>query len=435
MGILESLCGRPFNSPASYSGCKSCEYRATEAEEAQGLRSGFKECWTRHYGWSAADFTLPNTFEVWNFRKGEALLQKEQKIFLKDLSPEDIGYKPEAGKLSTTERQWLQIEKAVSGDAEAYVLKEELQAEMASFEYPLNFIDFETSATALPFNKGRRPYEQVAFQFSHHTLDAAGKVSHESEYIHFEPGQFPNFEFVRALKKALEKNRGSIFRYSNHENSILCAIHQQLAESQEPDREALQAFIRGITTSTSNSTHKWQGERNMIDLCRLVKDYYYHPLTRGSNSIKAVLPAMLATSPYLQQKYSQPLGAIGLSSRNFGQEHRWLQRPAGESVQAVATPLFRLDQGAAGLHRLRARRHCRRRGCAYGLWEAAIHGYETRRAQCHPRLPAQILRAGHFGDVDDLGGICGSLPIIGEQFLKLNDAESFVLMEETWVIE
>jgi hypothetical protein len=92
---------------------------------------------------------------------------------------------------------------------------------MSSWKFPLNFIDFETSATALPFNKGRRPYEQVAFQFSHHTVDEAGNVKHESEYINFEPGNFPNFEFVRELKKALTKNNGSIFRYAPHENTIL----------------------------------------------------------------------------------------------------------------------------------------------------------------------------------------------------------------------
>ena len=50
----------------------------------------------------------------------------------------------------------------------------------------------------------------------------------------------------------------------------------------------------------------------MIDMCELVKRYYYHPFMKGSNSIKAVLPAILNSSKYLQDKYSQPIyGAQG----------------------------------------------------------------------------------------------------------------------------
>lgn len=314
-----------FNYPVSYSTCKSCEFRASEAEEVAGKKSGFKECWSKQKGWSEKDFMLPTTMEVWDFRRGEKLLAEQNKIFLKDLTPEDIGFRPMAGKISRTQRQWLQIEKAVNGDQQAFVLKDELREEMNSWKFPLNFIDFETSATALPFNKGRRPYEQVAFQFSHHTVDRNGKIQHQSEYINFEPGVFPNFEFIRKLKKALEMNNGSIFRYSSHENSILNAIYQQLAESEEPDRSELQEFIRSISTSTGNSPERWSGERNMIDLCQIVKDYYYNPLTKGSNSIKAVLPAVLSSSKFLQHKYSRPLSDIGLSSKNFGKDHIWLQ--------------------------------------------------------------------------------------------------------------
>jgi len=49
------------------------------------------------------------------------------------------------------------------------------------------------------------------------------------------------------------------------------------------------------------------GDRNMIDLLKMVKDYYYHPSMKGSNSIKDVLPAVLSASDFLKEKYSQPL--------------------------------------------------------------------------------------------------------------------------------
>ncbi|MFD2518346.1 DUF2779 domain-containing protein [Salinimicrobium flavum] len=331
-----------FNSPVTYSTCKGCEFKATEEELAEGKKSGFRECWSSQHRWSESDFSRPSTFEVWDFRRGNSLLEKENKIFLEDLTDDDIGYKPEAGKLSRTERQWIQIEKAVTGDDSPVILKEELSEEMKSWKFPLNFIDFETSATALPFNKGRRPYEQIAFQFSHHTVDEAGNIKHESEYINFEPGKFPNFEFVRELKRSLSKNSGSIFRYAPHENSILNAIYQQLEESGEPDKKELQEFIKHITQSTKSNAETWCGERNMIDLFRVVKDYYYSPHMGGSNSIKAVLPAVLNSSSQLQQKYSRSLGDIGLTSKNFEQDHVWLQMEEGKVVNPykMLPPLF-----------------------------------------------------------------------------------------------
>ena len=310
--------------PPSFSSCKACEFRTTEEQEAKGKRSGYKECWTQLNSWTKTHFSKPNIFEVWNFRIGSKLFE-EGKILLEDLEETDLKIKPEPGKISASERQWVQIEKAVNGDKQALILREELAAEMSTWKYPLNFIDFETSAAALPFNKGLHPYEQVAFQFSHHTMDETGKVEHASEYINFEPGKFPNFEFVRELKKALSKNNGSIFRYAPHENTILNAIYVQLEESSEPDKRELQEFIQCITHSTGGSAEKWCGERDMIDLWDLVKKYYYDPHTKGSNSIKAVLPAVLHSSALLRKKYSRPLEEIGLSSKNFDDSHVWLK--------------------------------------------------------------------------------------------------------------
>ena len=106
-----------------------------------------------------------------------------------------------------------------------------MREEINSWSYPLNFIDFETSTVALPFTKGRKPYEQTAFQFSHHVVFEDGTVVHQIEYLNAEVGVFPNFQFVRALKAALETNSGSVFRYHNHENTVFNHIFDQLESS------------------------------------------------------------------------------------------------------------------------------------------------------------------------------------------------------------
>lgn len=201
-----------------------------------------------------------------------------------------------------------------------------LSSEMASHTYPLHFIDFETSAAAIPFIKGMAPYDQITFQYSHHVLHEDNRIEHRSEFIEATPGVFPNYEFVRHLKSALETDEGTIFRFHNHENTILCAIKSQLETDHNPpaDRTELIEFIKSITRSTGDSVDKWTGTRDMIDLQKMVTNYYYDPATNGSNSLKYVLPAILNSSDFLKKKYAQPIyGTSTIPSHNFS-NHQWL---------------------------------------------------------------------------------------------------------------
>jgi len=138
---------------------------------------------------------------------------------------------------------------------------------------------------------------------------------------------------VRALKAQLENDNGSIFRYSNHENTFLNMIYRQLQADQREieDREELCAFIRSITQAVKDSVEQWTGERNMVDMWEIVKRYYYDPATNGSNSIKQVLPAILNSSAFLQDKYSKPIyGATdGIPSLNF-KDWQWIKNKDGK---------------------------------------------------------------------------------------------------------
>ncbi len=329
-----------LNWPTKFGSCKGCEFKTTDEQEQEGLKSGFKYCFEKQHNWKPSDFEKPNAFEIWNFR-GKNLVE-ENRLLMDAVTEEDINIKPEAGRLAASERQWLQVEKAQQNDASIFVLKEELKQEMDTWKFPLHFIDFETSMVALPFTKGRVPYEQVAFQFSHHQLNEDGSIEHKNEYINNTPGEFPNFEFARALKKALSNDEGTIFRFAAHENTIVNAIISQLQSSYELDTQELVSFLKSISTATKNNVEQWNGERNVVDLNKVVKDYYYNPLTKGSNSIKAVLPASLHSSRYLKKKYSQPIGEINVGSTNFEKNQIWLEKN-GDTITnpyKMLPPLF-----------------------------------------------------------------------------------------------
>jgi hypothetical protein len=300
--------------------CADCEFQATQADEAKGLKSGYKECWKEALNFTEQDFNTPSVMGLWNFSKKQECLETNR-FFLRNLSESDFNLeKP------MPSRQWLQVQKAVSGDASPWVDISGLKNAFAEWVWPLHFIDFETSAVAVPFNKGRHPYEVVVFQFSHHIAYKDGRIEHADEYLNTAQGVFPNFDFVRALKAVLEKDKGTIFRYATHENSVLNQIADQLSDAADvPDRLELIEWIKSIT---NNKKTGWVGPRDMVDLCELVKKHYYQLDMGGSNSIKKVLPAILNSSEYLQKKYSKPV----YTTRNYTNQV-WIQKDADGRVK------------------------------------------------------------------------------------------------------
>ncbi|MFG6685274.1 DUF2779 domain-containing protein [Mariniflexile sp. HNIBRBA6329] len=309
-----------INTPIGHH-CKGCEFYLEQP--TQENKSGFHECWSSQLEVSNQMINRPKVYDIWNFRGAKSLIESG-KYFMHDLVETDINPQPEPGKISNSDRQWIQVGKVKYLDISPVVKFEGLKNEMKTWVYPLNFIDFETSMGALPFTSGRSPYEQTAFQFSHHMVYEDGRVEHKTEYLNAEMGMFPNFDFVRALKRALESNFGSIFRYHNHENTVLNQIHLQLDNSNEVDKEDLKGFIEQISHATNSSANLWCGERDMIDLYRVVKEFYYSPQTQGSISIKAVLPAVLNSSNFLKMKYVKPISEINITSKNFESNHVFL---------------------------------------------------------------------------------------------------------------
>jgi hypothetical protein len=324
--------------------CKDCEFDFSPEEQTEGKLSGFRECWKTQLNWNDGNFEEPLMFKLWNYRKKQQLLE-EGIYYLKDIQKEHLGeISPEKdGSLSPAERQWIQIEKVAQNDTTPYIDIDGLRRELSSFVYPLHFIDFETSMVAIPFYQGRKPYEQTAFQFSHHIVTRDLKIEHKGQYLCIEKGKFPNFEFVRKLKSELEKDRGSVFRYANHENTVLNQILTQLEQvsiEEVNDKQELMDFIKTITHSANHI-----GARDMIDLLELVKKYYYHPLMGGSNSLKYVLPAVLNSSEYIQAKYLQPIYGKNseIESLNFDQGWVWLKKDSEGNIISpykLLPPLF-----------------------------------------------------------------------------------------------
>ncbi|MGZ9000931.1 MAG: DUF2779 domain-containing protein [Methylophilus sp.] len=148
-------------------------------------------------------------------------------------------------------------------------------ADLAGYQLPAYFLDFETIQFAVPIWKGTRPYQQITFQFSLHIISATGALEH-TEFLDIS-GNNPSESFVHALIAACG-DQGPVFVYSaGFETSRI----RELAERYPLLSDQLLAI-----------------NARVVDLLPIARERYYHPSQQGSWSIKKVLPAVVPELRY-----------------------------------------------------------------------------------------------------------------------------------------
>jgi hypothetical protein len=253
--------------------CSGCEYRV----KGTG-KSGFRECW------GARGDADPHLFDLYfgTMIKGGDLFDSlipQGKTSLLDVPTALLS-----GKRG--DRQLIQINHTRSNTE---WFSDELSSIIQGVKYPLYFIDFETSRVAVPYHAKMRPYEQVAFQWSCHTVAAPGAQPVHSDWINTQE-MFPNFEFARSLRKQIG-NSGSVLTWAHHESSVLKDIVGQARRYRKEDPE-LADWVAGLI----NDDHG-----RILDLNKVTLKNYFHPAMRGKTSLKAVLPAVWNNHPELHE--------------------------------------------------------------------------------------------------------------------------------------
>lgn len=333
--------------------CKTCQFKNMEYPNVS-KKSGLHECWKKIANLSENELTQPFALELWGGLAGARSILGDaisnKKYLLNQLDETDFPRSaerldPTGDAIDPTKRRMLQVEKSKRQDFTPHLDKEGLIELFDSLPTPYHFIDFETTMVALPFHEGRKPYEAIAFQYSYHIMDENGNIEHKSQYLNFERGAFPNYDFLRALKNDLGGIDGTIFRYHKHENNYLIHLYKQLyAENVNtvPDKAELMSFIREITTPTRDTPGElWTPTNNMQDLWDFVVQYFYSLHAKGSNSIKDILPAVIKSSDYLRKKYSQPIYATqNIPSLNLTEPHIWIDESKGMNPYKTLPPIF-----------------------------------------------------------------------------------------------
>lgn len=275
--FLESLNGdlKKINVPLNKE-CFKCEFALTDEEHNN---SGFDECWKDY---PSVEHHIRNLYYLGSIRGSKNPLANDlisqKKISLEDFPIEELGDGVRA------KRQKIQIKYTLENKE---WINENLKSELNSLEYPLHFIDFETTMTALPFHKGMRPYEVVNFQWNCHTIIKAGEKPVHSEWINLEPS-FPSFKFAESLMKFIGKE-GTPLMWSHYENTMLKTIYNQFDKYGYQNPE-LREWLEYMVKFDKND------EGRLVDMNRIAVNNYFHPAMKGKTSIKYTLPAVLTAS-------------------------------------------------------------------------------------------------------------------------------------------
>ncbi|MEX0375354.1 DUF2779 domain-containing protein [Spiribacter pallidus] len=317
--------------------CSDCEFYAP-VPSATG-KSGFHECWAEWSGQSHGFDRGDTIFGLYGraaagVTSSQGLLEAGYQ-WLTDIDPDEISLPDRlTGALGRGDRQRMQLTGDWPGGGDHYFDSVGFASALESCDWPLYFLDFEAARSALPFRAGRRPQDIQIFQYSVHVMERDGSVRHADEFLDLSVDGDVNSRMLRHLKEALG-SIGTVLRWTSYENTVLNNVRAQLLEMDAPpdDRDELVAFIESLTHERNGNEIARRGERDMVDQARWAADFYFHPQTRGSSSIKPLLPAVMKNSEQLRALYSEPVYGTGrMPSRNFSNKRWWVGVPDSDET-------------------------------------------------------------------------------------------------------
>ncbi len=259
--------------------CRACEFRLRDDQQP----NGYEECWR--------ELAIPNPhiFDLGYFGlvkvDGEHLGDKL--IAAGRTSMYDVPVELLTSRRGA--RQLVQIRHTREG---IHWIGDGLRDALDGIEWPLHFIDFETSMLAVPYHRGMHPYEQVAFQWSCHTLTGPNGVPSHQEWLNT-TDSWPNAKFLRSLRDAVG-DHGALLTWSQYEETVLRKVRDQL-ERYGVDDPSLLEWVDGALG-------------RIVDLHAICLEHFFHPDMAGRTSIKVVLDALWKADPAMRDLYRRWTG-------------------------------------------------------------------------------------------------------------------------------
>lgn len=173
-------------------------------------------------------------------------------------------------KFKLTENQTIQRQCAI--DNAKHINRSAIGDFLGGLQYPVYFMDFETTFEVIPRFDGTRPYQQIPFQFSVHKQEAPGGPLEHFSFL-YKKMDDPRRHFIKDLAGCIGKKGTVLVYHQTFEEGRL----KELAEL-FPDHGD---FCHDVSL-------------RMMDLLVPFRRFqYYDPKQEGSASIKKVLPALM----------------------------------------------------------------------------------------------------------------------------------------------
>ena len=173
-------------------------------------------------------------------------------------------------KFKLTENQTIQRQCAV--DNTKHINRSAIGDFLGGLQYPLYYMDFETTFEVIPRFDGTHPYQQIPFQFSVHKQDVPGGPLEQFGFL-YKKTDDPRRHFINDLAGCIG-NEGTVLVYNQtFEEGRLKELAEVFPEYED--------FCRDVCL-------------RMADLIVPFRRFdYYDPKQAGSASIKKVLPALM----------------------------------------------------------------------------------------------------------------------------------------------
>ncbi|AFY74683.1 protein of unknown function(DUF2779) [Synechococcus sp. PCC 7502] len=271
--------------------CKNCEFRLDQLTNSSNAdtRNGFNECWNHSHPQNDHILDLYQVAKIGEYNNPLInTLIAEGKSSLYDIPIETLDHH------SFKTRQIIQIKHTKKNQE---WISEQLAETINTWNYPLHFIDFETCRLDIAYDQTIRPNEQLAFQWSCHTISTPTSECINTSFIDIS-GEFPNFKFAEALMEHIG-NCGTVLIWGTHEKSVLKDIYAQVSHYQY-DNQRLSLWLESLIFDSELPLDPALNLK-LIDMNNLTLKYYFHPLMKGRTSLKSVLPAIWKTNSYLHQ--------------------------------------------------------------------------------------------------------------------------------------
>lgn len=227
--------------------CHDCEFKKTV-------------CWT--------DISEPTIYDIIDKRKIPAL-KAEDVLYVQDIPGDFDLYKGDRRHVDCMQSQSVNID------------KDGIRSKLDELAYPIHFLDFESVSVAVPLFDGNHPWEKLPFQYSLHTLEENGEVSH-AEFLH-EENSDPSLPLAERLVRDIGEVGSVVVYHATMESGVL----KYLAERFPAHADALLSMNERI----------WDLEKVFL------KDYR-HWRFGSRSSIKVVLPTLVPGLSYETEEIS-----------------------------------------------------------------------------------------------------------------------------------